>query len=310
MVEREPLHRRLALFSRRLPLSRKRRRCRRTRCWGLCTERATRHCRCTIHKVAKVIRELGVIATNDRVPAHLAIAVKWNLAQRNEARTIGAERCNGAIRIKEVAAALTHPLTAREEPAVHPDALRRLKARAPEHRWPEDRVKSIDVLTDDVQIRWPPWRTLRIRWEAGASEIVDERVVPDIDRSSGWIAASIRVKRTAPVLANRERDPPGCTLTTDGKVFETLPNKSEHLVAAVFRLHRRQILRQPGLKSLLVGAQSEEPVALLEPLQRHAGMIRADALAPLFHHVAFSAESFVGAVPALIRAEIDVASGE
>ena len=102
---------------------------------------------------------------------------------------------------------------------MHPDALRRLKARAPEHRWPEDRVKSIDVLTDDVQIRWPPWRTLRIRWEAGASEIVDERVVPDIDRSSGWIAAAVCVERAAPILANRERDPPGCTLTANRKVF-------------------------------------------------------------------------------------------
>ena len=193
---------------------------------------------------------------------------------------------------------------------MHPDALRRLKARTPEHRRPEDGVESIDVLADDVQVGWPPRRTLWIRWEAGASEIVDERVVPDIDRSSGWIATAVRVQRAAPVLANREGYSPGCTLTTDREVFETLPNESEHLVAAILRLNRRRILRQPGLKSLLVGAQSEEPVPLLEPLQRHAGMIRADALAPLFDDITFGAESFVGAVPALICAEIDVASGE
>ena len=219
MVKREPLHRRLALSARRLPLSRKGRNCRRTRCWCLRTERATRHCRCAVHQVAKIIRKLGVIATDDRVPAHLTITVKWHLAQRNEARTIRAERRNGAIRIKEVAAALTHPLTAREQPAVYPDALRRLKPRTPEHRRPEDGVESIDVLADDVQVGWPPRCTLRIRWEAGASEIVDERVVPDIDRSSGWIAAAVCVERAAPILANRERDPPGCTLTANRKVF-------------------------------------------------------------------------------------------
>ena len=63
------------------------------------------------------------------------------------------------------------------------------------------------------------------------------------------------------------------------------------------------------LEALLVGRQPEEPVLLGQPLERDLGMVRADRAARRLLDVGRVAEALVGAVPALVRAEVDVAVG-
>ena len=62
-----------------------------------------------------------------------------------------------------------------------------------------------------------------------------------------------------------------------------------------------------ALEALLVGRQPEEPVALGQPLERDVGMVRADGAARRLEDVGRVAEALVRAVPALVRAEVDVA---
>ena len=193
---------------------------------------------------------------------------------------------------------------------MHPDLLRRRESSAPQHRRPEDRVEAIDVLPDDVQVRGPPWRSIRICRESGTGEVVDQRVVPNIDCPRSRVTAPICAERTLPVLMNRERDPPASAFTTDGEIFKTLANEAEHLVASILRLYGRRILSQPRLKSFLVRAESEEPVSLFEPLKWNTWMIGADRRTPLADHITCCAEPFVWAVPPLISSKVDVSSGE
>ena len=63
------------------------------------------------------------------------------------------------------------------------------------------------------------------------------------------------------------------------------------------------------LEALLVGRQSEEPVLLGQPLERHVRVVRADRPAGRLLDLGGAAEALVRAVPALVGAEIDVAVG-
>ena len=105
-------------------------------------------------------------------------------ASDDVAGAVGPERRDEVVRVEEVAAALAHPLAAgREQPAVDPDLARRLEPGAPQHRRPEDRVEPGDVLADDVEVGRPPaLERLRVVREAGAGDVVDQRVEPDVDR--------------------------------------------------------------------------------------------------------------------------------
>ena len=125
---------------------------------------------------------------------------------------------------------------------MHPDLLRCLEPSAPEHCWPEDGVESIDVLADDVQVGWPPRSTSSIGWETGTGEVVDQRVVPDVDGPRLRITLSGCSQCAAAIFADWEWDPPRCPFAADREIFQTLTNESEHLVATVFGLHRRWLL--------------------------------------------------------------------
>ena len=85
--------------------------------------------------------------------------------------------------------------------------------------------------------------------------------------------------------------------------------KPEHLVAAVLGLHPVGVLGVVALEALLVGREAEEPVALGQPLQGDVGVVRAVEAGRILDEVAGVAEALVRAVPALVRAEIDVAVG-
>ena len=67
------------------------------------------------------------------------------------------------------------------------------------------------------------------------------------------------------------------------------------------------MLGEVALEPLLVGRQAEEPVALGQPLERDVRVVRADRAAGRLQDVGRVAEALVRAVPALVRAEVDVA---
>ena len=73
-----------------------------------------------------------------------------------------------------------------------PDEARQRQARAHEHRRPHDRVQAVDVLADDVDVARPPkCESLRVVGEAGAGDVVRQRVEPDVDGAGGRIPTSV-----------------------------------------------------------------------------------------------------------------------
>ena len=164
---------------------------------ALAAEVAPGHRNRAVHEIAEVVGEIGVVAADEAVPADLRVAVEGHLAERHVARAVGPERRREVVGVEEIAAALAHPLTARgEEPAVDPDLARRLEPGAPEHRRPEDRVEPGDVLADHVEIGRPPaGERLHIRWEARPGDVVDQRVVPDVDDPGLGIPRAVLAER-------------------------------------------------------------------------------------------------------------------
>ena len=61
------------------------------------------------------------------------------------------------------------------------------------------------------------------------------------------------------------------------------------------------------LEPILVGGQPEEPVPLGQPLERDIRMVRADRTTRGLLDICGVAESLVRAIPAFVRAEIDIA---
>ena len=147
--------------------------------------------------------------------------------------------------------------------------------------------------------------------EAGAGDVVDERVVPDVDDPGLGIPRAVLAQRALAVLGDRERDAPtaGRALARDREVLEAAADEAEHLVAPVVRLDEVGVVGEMALEALLVGRQPEEPVLLGQPLERDLGVVRADRPARRLLDVGRVAEALVRAVPALVRPEIDVAVG-
>ena len=191
-----------------------------------------------------------------------------------------------------------------------PDLAWRLEAGAPEHGRPVDGVEPRDVLADHVEIGRPvPSERFRIVREPGARDVVDQRVVPDVDRAGFRVPRAILALRSLAILPDRERDSPGRTRARDREVLESLANEAEHLVAAIVGLHGPRILDVPAFEALLVGGQAKEPVLLGQPLERHVGVVRAAPPAGGLEEIAGRLEPLVRAVPAFIGPEVDVAVG-
>src|SRR3954468_19205799 len=62
---------------------------------------------------------------------------------------------------------------------MHPNALRHRDSGGHEHRRPDQRVKTSDVLTDEMQIRGPELLVIRTR-ESRRREIIRQRLEPDV----------------------------------------------------------------------------------------------------------------------------------
>ena len=103
--------------------------------------------------------------------------------------------------------------------------------------------------------------------------------------------------------------PHGAPSRLTEKSSRPLAHEAQHLVAAVLRLDPLGVLGEVPLQALLVGRQAEEPVALGEPLQVDRGMVGAVRAAGILDQLRGRDEALVGAVPALVRAHVEVAVG-
>src|SRR4029079_14325993 len=143
-------------------------------------------------------------APDEALPGHVRVLIEWELTQGYETRAVGAERRDEVLRVEEVPAGLAHLFALDRHEAVDPDLAREIDPRAHEHRGPDDRVESSDVLADHVQVGWPPLRKpFGIVREAGAGDVVDERVEPDIDDPGLGIPRPVLALGRLAVLGDR-----------------------------------------------------------------------------------------------------------
>ena len=104
--------------------------------------------------------------------------------------------------------------------------------------------------------------------EPGAGDVVDEGVVPDVDRARLGVPRAVLALGRLAVLADRERDAPVRAGARDREVLEAAADEAEHLVAPEVGLDGAGVVEEPALEALLVGRQAEEPVPLGQPLER------------------------------------------
>ena len=310
LVEEAPLELRRVRIADRRPRRPERALPRAARIRALAAKVAGRHRHGPVHEVAEIVGEVRVVTAGEQVPRDVTVAVEAGFAERDVARAVAAERIHEVDRVEEVAAALAHPLAVGQEPAVNPHPPRRREPGRPEHRGPEDRVEARDVLADHVEVGRPPAREFRrVVGEAGPGDVVDERVVPDVDRAGGRVPGTVRELRAAPVGEDRERDPPPRIGPADGEVLQAAADEAQHLVAPMVGRHEVRVLLEPALEALLVGREPEEPVPLGQPLERDVRVVRTDRAESRLDDVGGVAEPLVGTVPALVHAEVDVAAG-
>ena len=148
-----------------------------------------------------------------------------------------------------------------------------------------------DVLANDVHVRRPPLlEGARVGREPRPGDVVGERVEPDVD-------AMVRIAG--------EGNAPAGPGAAHREVAQALAQPGEDLVAEVLRLAEARVLGVQALERLLVSAQPEEVVLLLQPLQLEGRVIRAVAVDQL----RLGLELVVAwAIPAGVRALVDVAS--
>ena len=151
------------------------------------------------------------------------------------------------------------------------------------------------------------WNSVQVVGEAGAGDVVDERVVPDVDRAGGRVPGPSGSCELVPSSPDGERDAPGGARAADREVLEALADEAQHLVAPVVGLDEVRVRLVVREQALLVGRQAEEPVALAEPLEGHARVVRALHPGRGLVQVRRRLEALGRAVPAVVAAEVDVA---
>ena len=97
------------------------------------------------------------------------------------------------------------------------------------------------------------WNSLQVVREAGAGDVVDQRVVPDVDRAGGGVPGAVGELRAGAVLADGKRDAPGGARAADREVLEALADEAQHLVAPVVRLDEVRVRLVVREQALLVG---------------------------------------------------------
>ena len=189
-------------------------------------------------QVAQVVGQVGVVARHDALVGEVAVATERDVAQQVVAQRVDAEVVGqGQGRhVGDLAAAASSPagqpgrdhrlaelLPAHEQVAVDEDLRRRLDAGRHAHGGPPDAVELEDVLADQVVRGAPPRRERGgVAAVAGHRQVVDERVVPDVED----VAA-----------VPRHRHAPGERGAGDRDVAQAAPDEAERLVALGRRAH-------------------------------------------------------------------------
>ena len=243
-------------------------------------------------EVAQLVGELVVVARPQTLEADVAVLAERHLAHEVVPQRLGADFFDDREGIEDVAAGLAHLLAADEQVAVDELAGGQVVAGAHEQGRPDDRVELEDVLGEEVERRPVARREVLARARVRERrEVVDERVDPDVDDL---------------LVVPRHGDAPGDAGAADADVLEPLLDERQRLVVARPGLHeaggRAEELGQP----VLVLAEQEVVVLLLQP-DRLDAVVRTEAVG---REVALVPEGLAGgAVEAAVAALLDVAGG-
>ncbi len=183
-------------------------------------------------KIAKVIRQVGVIALYQRVKAEGAVLAKNNLAQQKIAQRVITENVNHRLRAHNVAAGLGHLAFFEQQPTVRNHRFGEGNLCGKQEGRPVHTVKPDDLFPDHVDVRRPVaveflLRGFVFRAESNRGAIVTKRVKPDVNHVL-WVAGN----RDAPF----ERAP------ADGEIAQAALHKSDDLVAARFWTDKVRLL--------------------------------------------------------------------
>ena len=215
-------------------------------------------------QVSELVRELALVSLVHVGDRGVPVLAERDGPRAPEADRVGAVEIDQLERVDDVPERLRDLAVVEQQEPVHEQLLRHLVARREQERRPDHAVEAKDVLAEHVPHGGPELRAqilARPRIGQGA-QVVDERVDPDIDDV-------LRVPG--------HRNAPGLARAADADVLEALLDEAPRLVRPEARQHELRPLRVELEQPLLVGGEPEEPVALLDPLERRP-VLRAVAV--------------------------------
>ena len=217
-------------------------------------------------QIAERVREITRVPLFETFPREVAVAIEGHFTQQDVAKRIGPVAVDRFAQVELHAGAFGEALAAKLHEPMRPHLLRQRQPRRFEHGRPDHDVKARDILADNVQISRPTLLVAGVG-EAGCGEVVGQRVKPHV-----------RALRLTVGQHEREWHGPVETGARRRDVVETLRQQSENFVATALRFDERRIRGQQILQKALILREPEEPVALLDFLERARGMQHALAL--------------------------------
>src|SRR5690242_6601780 len=200
----------------------------------------------TAGKIAEAVREVAVIARDQRVVAEIAVLAEYHFAQQKITQRVHAQHVGNRPRQDDVALGLAHFSRVHEEPAVGPHLLRHRLHGGHQKRGPINSVEANDVFADEMQIRRPHAAAFKLR-PADRAETGRERVEPNI--KDMWLFAG-------------NGDAPANRRARNAEIFEAAFHETYNLVAARLRLDKIRILFVKIEQRLLKRGQLEEIIFL------------------------------------------------
>ncbi len=202
-------------------------------------------------QVAEAVRELGLVARAEVLPAERAVLAEGDGAHEVVAERVDAEGVGDGLRHDARELRLRHLLAADEQPAVAEDTAGRLLAERHEHGRPDDRVEAEDVLAHEVRRGPTAAEPLVVDAVADGRDVVHQRLEPHVDHVA---------------LVPRDRDAPVEAGARDRQVLEAPADEREDLVARALGLDEVGALLVEREQPLAEVAHAEEVVLLLEQL--------------------------------------------
>src|SRR3954454_6038965 len=137
----------------------------------------------SVGEVAELVGQLGVVAALEGLGRHGAVLAEGDVAQQVVAQGVGPEALDDLEGVEHVAQRLAHLLAVHQQVAVDEYVLGHDHVGEHQHRRPEDRVQTQDVLVDDLVGRRPELlgQVLALAREAEGGVVVEQRVEPDVE---------------------------------------------------------------------------------------------------------------------------------